>query len=610
MFERNNLPEFAKKFRIFEILYTTPDTDGRTRFDRAMQEKDADTRRSPVLKKASRLRKLNTAYRDLLRVSIESGDLSLKTYLTAIQEGQTVLDKAETQGFDTLSETENSQLNRFMTRLNVLYENSLLGRRNKDKKNQTTQPTNLKDRIESLRTDLKAKEGQTITDRISEMFVKPLGYDSIQHVLSRMDNARQEAHERNLSNPRIQEGQLEIHAGDLLKGIQNDALIYILQQGSTAREYLGVSAGSDGTPFDTDTSMVLNEDLVGGLPHVISSSLSKSYGNMMIVVRNRGQFVRTDQQESVNTNYDPQHYELFASGFMGERERHYGVRTGFSSTEIDAVILMESLLEDSQNAQLVRQEIFFNIANNGFYIPVVNSNGKVIFTEADYNTYRLNPESIQTNLRSNDFKPEEFIAILKDSPYLKALYEMSAGVSEGYRTDEHTVMAMNQFEKYFADNFKSSLLTKADFRLMFSLHDIGKPAGVHFTKSTTSQHEYTKKVLVYALQTTGLPSNKIDNVIALVDQDILGDYIKGNKDVRTSAVEINNLAATIGMPPSELLKTLRIFYICDAGSYTADAGGQASLDYLFQFHPEEHRIEFSKDTEEKYQRLIQEISQR
>jgi hypothetical protein len=422
-----------------------------------------------------------------------------------------------------------------------------------------------------------------------------------------MDSIKEQAHKRNLSNPRVQEGQLEINAGDLLKGIQDDVLGYILQNGSIAREYIGVNADSDHTPFDTDTAMVLQEDLESDSHHVINSSPAKQYGNIIILVRDRGQFIRTDQQEVVNLQYNPQKYELFYSGLI--TERHYGVRTGLPSTEIDAIILTEPLLDENQDLTLRKEQIFFNIANNGFYIPVVNPEGKVIFTEEDYNRYRLDDQRIREAINQEKFSPSEFIDILKESPYLKKLYEMSSGVGEGYSTEKHTQMVMNQFEKYFSGNFKSTFLTRDDFRLMLSLHDIGKPLGVYATGSTSAQHEYTKRVLTYALQATGIPPQKVDTIMCLVDQDILGEYFKGQINSQNSATQINTLAETIGVSPKELVNTLKVFYICDAGSYTTDAGGQASLDSLFVFDHNDgnNRVSFSDEIETKYQELLRRL---
>lgn len=601
LFERNNLPDFGKKFRIFEILYYTPETDGRNRFDR---EITIHTNLSPTLQKSSRLRRLDTIYKDLLRINIDSGDASLKNYLIAMKEGQEILDKFEIEGVDNLSPTELRKMTRFLNRLNVLFENSLLGRQNKKKSSPLPEPLDLKTRIANLKDDLQLKDGQKVIDRVLEMFVKPLGYESIDAVLIQMDKAKQQAHDRNLTNPRVQEGQLEINAGDLLKGIENDVLGYILQNGSVAREYIGVSADSDSTPFDIDTGMVLKEDLEGGLPHILGASPAQGYGDLALVFRNRGQFTRNDQQENLDLRYNQKKYELFFSGYIGER--HYGVRTGLPSTELDAVIMKQPLLNDEQGSTLKREGIFFNIANNGFYIPVVNPEGKVIFTEADYNLYRLDQQKITENLTGPEFKPSEFIDLLKSSPYLKTIYEMSAGVGEGYTTEQHTTMGMEQFEKYFSSKFKSSFLTREDFRLLFAFHDIGKPVAFYSEGSTYAQHEYTKKVLSYALQATGIQSSKADTIVSLVDQDILGEYFQGKVEAQKSAEQINDLSETIGVPVSDLIDILKMYFICDAGSYTADAGGQVSLDSAFVFKHENggNEVNFSSEIEIKYQELL------
>ena len=604
LFERNNLPDFAKKFKIFEILYCTQEIDGKTRFDHEMEEKGEIL--SPILRRASRLRRLDTIYKDLLRISIDSDDISLRNYLAAMQEGQVLLIKVDSEGIESLTPEEKIKLTRVLNRISVLYENSLLARIRGKSATPLSDDISLEARITSLRNDLEVKEGQKIIDRVVEMFVKPLGYESIDEVLARMDSIKEKAHKRNLSSPRVQDGQLEINAGDLLKGIEDDVLGYILQNGSIAREYLGVNADSKSkTPFDMDTAMVLQEDLESDLHQVINSSPAQRYGTIIILVRDRGQFIRTDQQEVVNLKYNPQKYELFYSGI--DTERHYGVRTGIPSTEIDAIILTGPLLNENQNSTLRREQIFFNIANNGFYIPVVNPEGKVIFTEEGYNRYRLDGQIIQEAINQGKFSPSEFIDILKECPYLKKLYEMSSGVGEGYSTEQHTQMVMDQFEKYFSADFKSTFLTRGDFRLMLALHDIGKPLSVYATGLTSAQHEYTKRVLTYALQATGIPPQKVDTIMCLVDQDILGEYFKDQINSQDAATQINTLAETIGVSPKELVDILRMFYICDAGSYTADAGGVPSLDYLFRFDPQNGTASFSDEVENKYQELLRRL---
>lgn len=606
LFERNNLPDFGKKFRIFEILYLTPEKDGTTRFDREMKEASLLADLSPTLQKSSKLRRLDTIYKDLLKINIESSDISLKNYLLVMQEGQVIFDKIESQGVESLTPTESRKVTRFLNRLNVLYENSLLGRQNKKTSTSLPEILDIKTRITTLKGDLQLKDGQKIVDRVAEMFVKPLGYNSIEEVLNHMDQVKQLSHSRNLSNPRVQDGQLEFNAGDLLKAMKDDVIGYVLQNGAVAGEYLGIGAASDKTPFDTDTGMVLEEDLTGDFSNTLrlSPANDSGYGNVIIVVKNHNQFNRTDKQENLDLKHDRDKYELFNSRYHGDR--HFGIRTGFPSTEIDAVILQQPLLNEGQESTLKREGIFFNIANNGFYIPVVNPEGKVIFTEADYNQYKLSQQSISENLAKPEFKPDEFIDLLKSSPYLKTIYEMSSGVNEGYTTEKHTSMVGNQFEKYFAKDFASTFLTLEDFRLMLSFHDIGKPIAFYTEGSTYAQHEYTKKVLSYALQSTGIQSNKVDTIVSLVDQDILGEYFKGQIDVQKSAQQINELSETIGVPTGDLIDILKMYYVSDAGSYTTDAGGNASLDsnFIFKHDGEINSVTFSEANEQKYQELL------
>lgn len=285
------------------------------------------------------------------------------------------------------------------------------------------------------------------------------------------------------------------------------------------------------------------------------------------------------------------------------------VKTEPTPTEANVMTLSEDLLNDNLGATLKREQIFFNIANGGSYIPVVNPNGEIIFTEEDYNRYRLNHQAITRKLADQEFNPDEFISLLKTSPFLKTLYGMSAGVMEGYSTEEHTQMVMNQFERYFSKDFDSALLTREDFRLMLSLHDIGKPLSVFFTRSVGKQHEYTIDILTNALQAIDISSQKADIIVNLVNQDILGEYFKDRTDSQFSAYKIKALAKTIGVPPRDLIDTLKMYYVCDAGSYPE----------LSKYNPRRHpsypifvssnekgegRIRFSDQIEAKYQDLL------
>lgn len=573
IFERNNLPLFAKNFLIFEILYETADSDGKTLLQRELEAPGSGL--SPVLIEAGSFRRTNTIFLDLLKIEIESNSQSFYSYISSMAAGEALIDKFETWGIQSLTPAEQTQLTMFLTRAGIVYEHSVLGSRvNSVSGTSEIGETELADKIASLRRDLGVKPKQKIMDRLVDMFARPLGYSSLQDVLEHMDEVEDGAHARNISNPGVAEGRFIIRSGDLIKGIGLDALSYILRGGCVAKDYLGPDADSDKTPFDTDTSMVLEGDSTS-FENALNTSLAKNYGNVMLIIRDRGQFRRSETGQETSLSYDPNRYELFNSNVLGPR--HFGIRTGIPSTEIDAIVLRD--VPDVT----ARQELFFQIANNGFYIPVLDTQGNVIFTEDDYNAYRLNRQSIQEALASPDFSPETFLTVLKSSPYLSEALSLSAGVSEGYSVERHTQMVMSQFERYFASNFSSSLLTLEDFRLLLSLHDIGKGLAVRSRGSTGEQHSFSRRVLEFALQTMGTTSINTDTIIRLIDQDILGNFLRKRISLDIAKKEITDLALLIGTNPTELLGLLRIFYICDAGAYTSDAGGKSSLDELFIF---------------------------
>lgn len=72
-------------------------------------------------------------------------------------------------------------------------------------------------------------------------------------------------------------------------------------------------------------------------------------------------------------------YELFqVSG------RHYGIRTGFPTTEIDFIVALDSLAQNVRELE----KVYYVIAQNGFYIPITNKQGEIIFTPSMYQEYR------------------------------------------------------------------------------------------------------------------------------------------------------------------------------------------------------------------------------
>ena len=372
VFEKNNLPLVGKIYRVFETIYDNPGTSGKS-----ILEMDLSSRSnlSPVLRSATPRERREIIYRDLLSINIHSGNPQLRNYLQTIRDGESVITKMEDEGVGALSEREKLQLEHFFEKMDMLYTSSLFGRTIESRRrakhidsSPTTSQFSLEKRAEALKRNFHVRPDQKLTDRISEMFLKPLGFTNIEDVLKAMAKSKAEADARNRKFAESGAGKIALKAGDRFKGLNSINIGKILERGSVAREYLGVSAGSDLTPYDSDTSLILDGDLSNGVTSALNASLAKAYGDIYLLVRDRGQFGTGANQ-----------YQSFLS--LGGR--HFGIRTGFASTEIDAMVLQK----DSSSAGKF-DDLFMTIAQNGVYIPVADRNGNIIFTPKQFDEYR------------------------------------------------------------------------------------------------------------------------------------------------------------------------------------------------------------------------------
>ncbi|MBI5134745.1 hypothetical protein HZA86_00710 [Candidatus Uhrbacteria bacterium] len=369
VFIKNNLPIVGKVYQVFQILY--PASKLKTILGNS--EHPSKTPLSPVLCHATPRRRQWVIYKDLLRTHVRSGNRSLREYLEVLQSGEDVMLAMEAHGLNGLDARQQEQMRYFLDKVETLFRRSQLGQRIEYVN--TTQ--DFEDRLEALRKEFGAREGQTITARLSEMFLEPIGLKTIAQVQEEIQRTVSNAHERGLQY--ATSATLTLSPGDLLKGVNVTYIANILQNGSVAGEYLGASSGSDLTPLDTDVSMVLASHM-GRTEDVVNASLATQYGDLILAVKDRGQFQKTTGQK--DAKYDPDKIELFCTGVHGER--HYGIRTGFPTTEIDFMIAQPQLL--NQPRQL--DKIYYEIAQNGFYIPVADQKGTIIFTPEMYHQYR------------------------------------------------------------------------------------------------------------------------------------------------------------------------------------------------------------------------------
>ncbi len=372
VFAKNHLPDLGKRFKVLEIL-NPPDV-----VERKLSKFDS----SPTLRSLDAKKRQITIYRDFMRSMVDSSNRDLRKYLEAFALYEPIAEKMETRGEGSLTDEEKKQFETFLKRLESIIQSSSLGE-------DATQETVVAGAYDRLKAELGVKKGQSVGKRLAELYLRPIGLDTMKDALARMDetSARADARNRNLVSE-SKDGYLRFATGDLIKATYAKWVSTILDTGSNSKECLGSSSDSDETPFDTDLSIILpgQEERAMKLEAGMEGGLAaKKFGDVLFVIKDRGQFVRTDLGEtedlSPKTNRGAERpYELFKTGVLGPD--HMGIRTGIASTEISFMILQ------TEDPRVVR-DLKVSIAEKGHYIALADKAGKIIFTPADYDKLRM-----------------------------------------------------------------------------------------------------------------------------------------------------------------------------------------------------------------------------
>jgi len=206
-------------------------------------------------------------------------------------------------------------------------------------------------------------------------------------------------------------------------------------------------------------------------------------------------------------------------------------------------------------------------------------------------------------LNSEAFSSEALIDLFERD--FRHEYSSGVGVSEGHSLREHTIMVLNQFEKYFGYLKLPGAIDNNLFRVVLVLHDIGKPRAVR-EGNKKLQSKYNSVLTEAILKELKFSGNDILIAKTIVSCDPIGDYLKHGEIEKSRQVIIEE-AGKIGLKPMDLLALLTIYFTVDAGSYTLDAGGKKSLDHLFVFNPDKRKVKFSPKIELKMKQLKKKV---
>ncbi len=371
IFTKNNLPMIAKIFNIFELLH--PNCDLST-FDHPVY--------SPTLNAETAEHRSIIIFTDLLKAALGSNNRSLQEYIENIEIGNDLFMQLQsnTLSYDNLTEEQRDILETFVAHLNALYNSSQLS---KDKPYKLTY--DLKTDLETLNTLFKPTKRYDLPDRIVRMFAAKAGIKSFDQLKKYLTDIIKETDQRNRE---ASQRKFKLEEGDFIKGIADDTrksreaitfLNNIFQNGSLSKEFLGADADSDLTPLDTDCSII--QDPSADIEGTLSSLAASYYGKFWFVLKNRdSRFTITkgnlSEKRPIAKPGEFTKLEAFYTGPNGLN--HYGIRTGFASSDIDFIVSREN-----------DKRLGLEIAKNGFYIPVVDLHTeKLIFTPEDYDRLR------------------------------------------------------------------------------------------------------------------------------------------------------------------------------------------------------------------------------
>ena len=362
IFIRNNIPTVGKIYSCFEILH--PDFQG-FNFESSMV--------SPVLKKSSTKNKKIIVFSDLIKCSFGSNNKSVNAYLKNIEFGSSLYESIKTGQiqFDTLGEIEKRKLIIFSNHLATLYNNTMKAKMGNEMFISSGDVLN--DILElSKKLSPDGTLDYNLADRVIRMFCGFTGIDTLEQAKEFIEQKVKTADYR---NRHASNSDMILEQGDFIKGIGDiKYLRNILQNGSVAKEYLGSSATSDATPLDTDISMIMSSD--GTISEKMGATMASSYGPIWFVLKNNDRFMTTrTSSETLEAKRDISKMEVFYTGILGQG--HYGIRTGFASSEINYIVM-----------ENYDPRVGLEIAMNGFYIPVANKEGKIVFTPKDYDELR------------------------------------------------------------------------------------------------------------------------------------------------------------------------------------------------------------------------------
>lgn len=435
IFLKNNIPMFGKEFLCFQSLY--PEFQKREGNKETFDFTEG-SRISPELLYPTQTRKMKAVsknatdkdirfqivFNDLLRIASRSNNRSLIEYLNNIEYGNTLF-LGISKGiitFNDLDDKSKQILDVFSNHLAALYENTEKG------SEEIFENLSTVEKIAYFSRKFSPTSRYDLPDRIVRSFAYQAGIESFEQFKNIVINSVREKEE--VSKKRSEElkngKKLVLEPGDFVRGIGNiDCVESSLNNGNVCKEFLGTFLGeskSDTTPLDVDLTLITpkNTDIYH---NIVNTPTGFGFGNIYVILKKDNpnlNITRDKEGNLTGKEYDPSKVEVFGTNTQKVGyETHWGARTGIASSDIDYILFKEDLTIDSSNpysedgkvnyilpeSEFEKKEYYGKhqndlailkneVVKNGFYIPIVDFSGKIIFTDEEYQELKQKLEGL------------------------------------------------------------------------------------------------------------------------------------------------------------------------------------------------------------------------
>lgn len=373
LFTYKNLPEFLKTFRIFQLSNFY---DKSNDFIESYKNKPLKERDELILK-------------ELFIISLNSNNPSLRKFITILQLGKQISGKLQNkpqEQIKKLSKIEIAILSQYRDTLFELH-NLIHELKNNERPYLHVSDNIINDLNYIVNIYSKGNKSSNHVFNISLIFQELFSGLTDKKLMPKtllnyMDKIGKESNTRHiLISEKLKNNSMRLEVGDYVKGIKNFNSYFprLIRSFPKCGEFNQEFSHSDSTPLDLDFGYISSENIGHKTDYEdIATTISATYGQTWIVLKNYDERLRKKSEikydELELLNYEPEVYSHHSQ--KSSRQDRY-VKTGIPLLDIDYIVTAEW-----------QPRFGYDMAMAGVFIPVVDTDDKLIFSYEDYTNIR------------------------------------------------------------------------------------------------------------------------------------------------------------------------------------------------------------------------------